>query len=232
MHRRRLWWSVRTGELWVRSYLRAVCRSVAPKKEVFSLRAFFKNCPVWSASTRPRQLCRETEGRGWCKNGISSFIAPSCKFLHKHAVTILNCWNLRPVLQCTGGLLRGLSASADELWEDTSEPGPSPLQHTHTQPGGSVDKATITLITLWQLDRGVDIEMGNCTHILLNSVGMVKAKHPFTDDHCFQLYTASLNKNKKKANWLGIIIIQCNKAFWNCDWLSATTTSNFGRVSV
>lgn len=33
-------------KLYLASYLRAVCRFMAPKKEVLSLRAFFKYCPV------------------------------------------------------------------------------------------------------------------------------------------------------------------------------------------
>lgn len=32
----------------------------------------------------------------------------------------------------------------------------------------------------------------SCTHILVDSVWMVEAKHSLTDDHCFQLDTASL----------------------------------------
>jgi len=39
-----------------------------------------------------------------------------------------------------------------------------------------------------------------CTHILVDSVGMVKAKHPLTDDHGFQLDTASLESTESHSN--------------------------------
>lgn len=43
-------------------------------------------------------------------------------------------------------------------------------------------------------------KMCSCTYILLNGVWMVKAKHSLTDDHCFQLYTASLKSTESHSD--------------------------------
>lgn len=118
------------------SYLRAVCRFEGPKKEVLSLRAFFKNCPLWSAgSINPRQLCKKTMRR-------LLLSIRKIKYVYKDIVKSLcfgltpRCCDLHPVLRCRDGPLRGLLASADELWGDTSGPGRSPLQQTHTHSRG------------------------------------------------------------------------------------------------
>lgn len=115
-------------KLLVPSYVRAVCRFSGPKKEVLSLRAFFKYRPLWSpVSTNPRQLCKKKQKA----NAVHNDTVRSFRWAWGEV-----CRDLHPVSLCKDGPLHGLLVSADELWGDTSGPGQSPLQQTCTHPGG------------------------------------------------------------------------------------------------
>lgn len=109
------------------SYLRAVFTFVGPKKEVFSLRAFFKYCPDRTPpSTNPRQLWIKT------KKQVLLSIIEAQKILWFSLLGIQEHPHL--LLRHRGGPLHGWSVSADELWGNTFGPRKSPHRQTYTRP--------------------------------------------------------------------------------------------------
>lgn len=115
--------------IWVASHLRAVFTFVGPKKEVFSLRAFFKYCPDRSPpSTNPRQLWRKK------KNPSIIYYCTVKITLLFFVVNVEVQEHLHLLLRRRGGPLRGWSASADELWGNTSGPSKSPHRQTCIHP--------------------------------------------------------------------------------------------------
>lgn len=125
-------------KMWMASYLSAVFTFVGPKKEVLSLRAFFKYCPDRTPpSTSPRQLWIKTK-----KQVLPIIVAQKILWFYFRGMRE----HLHLLWRRKGGPLRGWSASADELWGNTFGPRKSPHRQTCTHPRGPACDDKMTFI--------------------------------------------------------------------------------------